>query len=287
MFEVSRKFWGWVHSESQPQYGADSKRRFEQEKDVVTLLHMSDTHMLLSPDQFVLPPADVLVHTGDFTNRGWAQEFAGFDAFLSAMANIYPARVVIFGNHDCSAMAGDFERMRAALPHASHVLMHGLRIYGSPWYWGHSWDYRNRSKADPPAWFARVPANTDVLLTHGPARGMLDESDGIKGNHTGSVAWAKAISEAKPLLHLFGHIHEQSGFVLEGKGQLKATCFVNSAMKNRWGRSKIQQGPHLITLRRRKTDKAAAGQRWEVVSVEPVPLQSKNKKVDTCHIFLQ
>lgn len=48
-----------------------------------------------------------------------------------------------------------------------------------------------------------------ILVTHGPAYGMLDR---IRSSvNVGSKALNKLIDERKPLLHLFGHIHEAAG----------------------------------------------------------------------------
>jgi 3',5'-cyclic AMP phosphodiesterase CpdA len=45
-----------------------------------------------------LPRGDVLVHTGDFSTRGTAEEFESFNAWLETAP--FATRVVCFGNHD-------------------------------------------------------------------------------------------------------------------------------------------------------------------------------------------
>ena len=45
-----------------------------------------------------------------------------------------------------------------------------------------------------------IPSEVDFLITHGPAKGVLDEG-------TGCALLQKVISKHKPLNHVFGHIH--------------------------------------------------------------------------------
>ena len=131
---------------------------------VVRLLHLSDTHglhrSLGTPGCFDLPDADILLHTGDFTDRGDPQEVADFDAWLGELRRRgkFQHAVVILGNHewkqlrdyDAAKHSGMLARafagapaVRELLPSAT-VLEHetlslmGLRIYGCGWCPWHS-----------------------------------------------------------------------------------------------------------------------------------------------------
>jgi Icc-related predicted phosphoesterase len=53
-----------------------------------------------------------------------------------------------------------------------------------------------------------VRQNT-ILVTHGPPFGILDK--GILDLHAGSTALKKFVNRAKPLVHIFGHIHQNCG----------------------------------------------------------------------------
>jgi len=218
------------------------------------ILHMSDTHNLLT-ERIIreeLPEADILIHTGDFTERGTMKECEEFNRLLSGpLKDKYPVRIVIAGNHDLYNVGTEYGKIKQALPGATHFLIHeqvevdGLRIYGAPWWPGHRWDYRTRSKHPDPAGFERIPMGTDLLLTHGPARGALDEADGVSGNHSGSVKLAEEIKKRRPKVHLFGHIHEQRGSTRMGTGgsSSTSTLVVNSAMTDRWIKPKqLQSG---------------------------------------------
>ncbi len=125
---------------------------------VVTICHLSDTHGLHRQLEHI-PKADILIHTGDFTNRGRRDEFAEFNAWLGELRAraLFRAIVVILGNHewklvlspDRSQDAADqnarcrqedyLPELQALLSNATHVLEHqvvdifGLRIFGSAW----------------------------------------------------------------------------------------------------------------------------------------------------------
>ena len=69
-----------------------------------------------------------------------------------------------------------------------------------------------------------IPANTAVLVTHGPPFGVLDKAH-PSTSHLGCEELAKAIEEIKPLVHVFGHIHGGHGSSV-GNG----TRFVNASV---------------------------------------------------------
>lgn len=52
----------------------------------------------------------------------------------------------------------------------------------------------------------KIPANTDILITHGPPKGHGDTSD--QGVSCGCEELLARIKVLKPALHIFGHIHE-------------------------------------------------------------------------------
>lgn len=73
--------------------------------------------------------------------------------------------------------------------------------------------------------YARIPEDTDILITHSPAYGILDFDDGINYG-------SEEILERLPYLpylkaHLFGHIHAQHG-IMEQNGVI----YSNEAIMN-------------------------------------------------------
>ncbi|MEG2243752.1 MAG: serine/threonine protein phosphatase, partial [Muribaculaceae bacterium] len=67
-----------------------------------------------------------------------------------------------------------------------------------------------------------IPEGTDILITHGPAYGILDRTEG--GDNAGCEELLSAIKRIKPKYHLFGHIHEGYGVFETDK-----TVFINGS----------------------------------------------------------
>lgn len=221
---------------------------------ILRLLHLSDTHsmhrQIEQPPFGEMPPADILLHTGDFTNDGSIEEFANFNQWLAELRSRYKYIVVILGNHDIRAIRKavndgkqaavdvlDPAYSRALLPDATHVLTHesadieGLRIFGSSWDpWTDSgkpgvperpahWRVAQQENARHS--FGRIPSNIDVLMTHGPPHRIFDS---VGPNHTwgSSVALKEAVERSRVPLHLFGHLHEQRGvYVKQANGSYR------------------------------------------------------------------
>lgn len=72
--------------------------------------------------------------------------------------------------------------------------------------------------------YAGIPNDTDVLITHSPAYGILDYDDGI---NYGSEDILSRISGLHLKAHLFGHIHAQYGIV-----EQHGVIFSNGAIMN-------------------------------------------------------
>lgn len=77
----------------------------------------------------------------------------------------------------------------------------------------------NRSIARNP-----MPAGVDIVMTHGPPKGLLDECP--DGNF-GCENALQAVRRVRPRLHCFGHIHEGNGAVMmdwENGGNHSGIC---------------------------------------------------------------
>jgi Icc-related predicted phosphoesterase len=167
---------------------------------------ISDTHEQHSLCN--LPGGDILIHCGDFTNFGDPQAVYDFDCWLREQD--YQHRLVIPGNHDLTFDAPLEEQ--PILQHAD-LLMHeavtigGVRIFGSPHTprfgdWAFMYD---PARVNP---WAAIP-EVDVLVTHGPAFGVLDRTS--RGINAGCVRLANAVCQTRPRVHAHGHIHEAAG----------------------------------------------------------------------------
>lgn len=188
---------------------------------------ISDTHG--QHDKLALPDGDLLLHAGDSTKRGTEEQIASFDRWLRRLPHRY--KVVIAGNHDFA-----FERIpeaRTWIVGATYlqdegIEIEGLHIWGSPWQprffdWAFNLD---RGEPLRQVW-SKIPAKTDILVTHGPPMGILDAT--FRGEAVGCEELREAVERIRPKLHLFGHIHESYGLVERTWPDGRVTRFVNAS----------------------------------------------------------
>ena len=186
------------------------------------IVHTSDTHNHLSTkSSFYIPPGDVLIHSGDFSNKGTHSEFKAFNCWLEKWMHKFPVRIVIFGNHDLKAERGNISVLKSCLPAATHVLCHeslqinGINFYGSPWLYYQDGLYNNRSEVMPAHRFDEIPSGTHVVLTHGPAKNLHDHLH--LESRMGSEHLLDALARVDALVHMCGHIHESYGHTILNK----------------------------------------------------------------------
>jgi predicted phosphodiesterase len=186
---------------------------------------LSDTHNQHA--DVVLPPGDLLIHAGDFSGRGRLEEVQAFLGWYGRQPHRH--KVLIAGNHDFLA-----ERQPALFQsiipenviylNDSGCEIEGFRIWGSPVQpWFYDWAFNRQRGTDIARHWDLIPADTDILITHGPAHGILDRVE--KGPHVGCEELIQRIHAIQPLLHVCGHIHEAHGDVQVGK-----TRFVNASV---------------------------------------------------------
>jgi predicted phosphodiesterase len=176
---------------------------------------ISDTHML--HDQVSVPPGDVLIHAGDFSNQGALSDVEKFNAWLGALPHRH--KIVIAGNHDfCfewNAQEAQDLLSSCVYLQDSGIEVEGFKIWGSPWQprffdWAFNLD---RGEPLREKW-SLIPPDTDILITHGPARGHGDRT--VTGEDVGCEDLLDRLRQLEPLLHVFGHIHEGYGVTNEG-----------------------------------------------------------------------
>lgn len=177
---------------------------------VLTIVAMADTH--LYHRDLVVPDGDVLVHAGDLTRGGTVEELEEAAEFLRGLP--HPNKLVIAGNHEL-CMESTPARARRCLEGLTYledegVTIEGLRFWGSPWQpWFLDWAFNLKRGAALAEKWALVPDDTDVLITHGPPRGFGDRVRDHR--REGCDDLLARIQTLQPLLHVFGHIHEDHG----------------------------------------------------------------------------
>lgn len=166
------------------------------------ILHLSDTHGCHRRLRD-LPEADVVVHSGDFCMVGSEQETIDFLNWFCDLP--YRHKIFICGNHDDCLYGANID----GLDHNVHYLcnsgieIEGLKFYGVPMFMGDCiTDRQSRN-------YASIPEDTDILITHSPAYGILDFDDGINYGSEEILERLPALHQLKA--HLFGHIHSQHG----------------------------------------------------------------------------
>lgn len=206
-------------------------------------LVFSDTHGLDSlPDSVSRQYADVAIHCGDLTMESKIDEFKATIRFLRAVNA--PLKLVIAGNHDFTMDIPVFQRKVAEaqppldpqlveqaygyygearklfsqetgvtfLDEGTHTfrLQNGavLNIYASP-YTPSLGDWGFQYHPDHSHTFSIH--TVDVIITHGPPKGILDYTH--SGQRAGCPYLFEAIAQARPRprMHCFGHIHEAWG----------------------------------------------------------------------------
>lgn len=174
-------------------------------------------------DKVTVPDGDVLIHAGDFIGSLARQErdLISLNAWLGTLPHAH--KILVPGNHD-SLLERDPAHARALLSNATvlideEVTIDGVRFYGSPWTPEFcNWYFmRRRGKEIAEKW-AMIPEGIDVLTTHGPPKGILDEVMSFscktgewEPEHVGCEDLMARVLEVKPKVHVFGHIHVGSG----------------------------------------------------------------------------
>jgi Icc-related predicted phosphoesterase len=184
---------------------------------------VSDTHGWHR--DVAVPDGDVLVHAGDITRKGELDTVEDFDRWLGTLPHRH--KVVVCGNHDfCFQEQPHAARSRitnAVYLEDESVTIAGLNVYGSPWQpWFGGWAFNLARGPEIAAVWAKIPAGTDVLVTHGPPAGVLDRT--VRGEAAGCADLLARVWEVRPFLHVFGHIHEAAG-----RADIDGVTFVNAS----------------------------------------------------------
>lgn len=196
------------------------------------ILHLSDTHSLHRA-LGNLPKADVVVHSGDFCMVGSEAEAINFLNWFCDLP--YAHKIFICGNHDDCLYGANINGLDSNVHYLcnSGIEIGGVKFYGVPMFMGDCVSDRQHRN------IAKIPTDTDVLITHTPPYGILDFDDNI---NYGSEELLTKVSEINPPFHLFGHIHANNGIQ-----QIGNTTFVNSAIMNS-NYCDLQQ-PHLLKIK--------------------------------------
>jgi len=207
------------------------------------IIAISDTHS--RHREVKLPKGDILVHAGDISYKGRKDELIDFLVWFSTQK--FPHKIFIAGNHDFFLEHAGQNEIKKLIPEGvtylndSGITINGTKFWGSPVTpWFHNWAFnRHRGKEINKHWELIAP-DTDVLITHGPVYGFLDQV--INEQHVGCQDLLRHVLTIKPKIHLCGHIHESYGNIRRSEIQ-----FINASQVNE--RYELTNRPVVFELR--------------------------------------
>ena len=179
------------------------------------ILHLSDTHSK-HHELRNLPPADIIIHSGDISFAGSENEVMDFIEWFGALP--YKYKIFIAGNHDFCLFEANIDVVPQNCFYLcnSSVTIQGIKFYGAPMF------MEDVMSGDYDANLQKIPIDTNVLVTHQPPYSILDYSGNI---NYGDRNLLQIVLKSKPKYHLFGHIHGAYGIE-----KSEDTTFVNAAI---------------------------------------------------------
>lgn len=184
------------------------------------IICIADTHNTYN--DLILPDGDMLIVAGDIDTYHGKILFNLFNNWISSLD--YKYKIVIAGNHDKYFAENNIVNTPYIYLNDSGVEIEGVKFYGSPVSpkFGH-WSFMKERGDESAKVWDKIPDDTDVLITHGPPYGILDET--AFKNKVGCYDLLQRVLKVKPKYHIFGHIHEAYG--IEKKGE---TTFINTSV---------------------------------------------------------
>ena len=171
--------------------------------------HGRHEHLTSKAYNNILGSGDCIIHAGDISNLGKVGEIKDFLDWFSNTD--YTHKIFIAGNHDfgfevVQDIAPEYKEKGVHYLFDSEVVIDGVKFYGSPWQPEfYNWAFNlPRGEKLAEKW-KKIPGNTDVLITHGPAHGMLDHTP--QGELVGCKDLFNRVMEVQPKIHVCGHIH--------------------------------------------------------------------------------
>ncbi len=193
----------------------------------VKIVAVADTHGY--HNDLTVPDGDIFIHAGDISAYGRETDLGDFNAFLGRLP--HRMKLVIAGNHDFN-IESDPQGCAKILSNCTYLqdagcVVDGIHFYGSPWQpWFHDWAFNLQRGDEIRAKWELIPGDTQVLITHGPPYGHGDRTD--QGIRVGCQDLLEIVEQVRPLVHIFGHIHEAYGITSN-----KHTKFINASVVDR------------------------------------------------------
>jgi Icc-related predicted phosphoesterase len=193
---------------------------------MLKIVALSDTHN--EHNEVTVPDGDVLIFAGDFMTCGRRMnEVISFGKWFREQPHKH--KILVAGNHD-RLMESNFLQCTPYFEGVNYlrdnyVVIDGVKFWGSPYQpWFYDWAFNVHRGAPIKKHWDLIPNGTDVLITHGPPMGILDQAipDEMRSTwngdfivpateHVGCEELKIAVDRAHPKFHFFGHIHGSYG----------------------------------------------------------------------------
>lgn len=225
--------------------------------------HIGCTHM--KHEQLEIPDnVDIVLHSGDYTNNSIQhineKEYEDFLQWVYTNLGHIPLKIFTPGNHStfeynepkrATQMA---QEVGVELLIDDHTVVDGIKIFASPYTPAYgNWSFMVARNKIAKRWETLIDNDVDILLTHGPSKGIFDltrEFGSGKLVQVGDKGLSNRIKKLKKLkLHCFSHIHS-SPFINNNGILVRDGVFYSnaSAVKDSEVRKGIQFNGNLFTI---------------------------------------
>jgi Icc-related predicted phosphoesterase len=225
----------------------------------MNIWHISDTHTF--HDMLYVPKdIDMVIFSGDcsnprdpYFNEPEVRRFLSWYSLLPIKYKIFVA-----GNHDTSIEKGlvdkeTFDNCGVIYLENEGVEIEGFKIWGSPCTptFGH-WSFMKAREKIDRLW-QHIPDDTDILIVHGPPKGILDHSyspDHVYERCGCSALRKHVLFRVKPKLMCFGHIHNTKDVINQGTLSLSGyeTLFSNGSVVEDGKFGRLSSNGNIISL---------------------------------------
>ncbi|ETO19302.1 Ser/Thr protein phosphatase family protein [Reticulomyxa filosa] len=176
--------------------------------------HNGHEHLTNTLKQLYDPnKTNVLIHAGDMTNSGKAHELEKFNQWLSHLP--FEHKLIISGNMDGigldrKSFTGHQLFTSALYLENESVNIDGINFFGTPYSPKFVGGFQLLNTEQTIDTWKKIPANTNVLIVHGPPFGILDKTS--SGTSVGCpVLYDIVVNNIKPKVVIFGHVHYSFG----------------------------------------------------------------------------
>ena len=201
-------------------------------KNSCKITHISDTHGYHKNSELV--GGDILIHSGDIVD--YKGKIPNNEIIEWIDKSPYEYKIIVLGNHDEELLKFNLPD-RIILLNNDLVDIFGIRFYGL------TSTLKELSATECFGQLTELEIKNefkneifDILVTHGPPKGILDNK---YGNNIGSVSLLEYVKDHKPKYHLFGHAHHSKGTFFDG-----STVFSNASIVYKLANETIDGTPY-------------------------------------------